>query len=45
MIGLSEWNYNIPIVYKILLSGGPKICKSSIWDIDKKIAIAGFYEK
>jgi len=43
--GIAEWNYDIPIVFKLLLSGGPKICRSSIWSLDKKIALVGDYDE
>jgi hypothetical protein len=41
--GISECNYDIPFVFKILLSGDPVACRSSIWDAPEKIAIAGDY--
>lgn len=28
LTGISEWNYDIPIIYKLLLSGNPRPCKS-----------------
>ena len=43
LICISECNYGIPVVYKLLLSGKPKVCKSSIWDMQEDIAIAGDY--
>lgn len=42
-IGISEWNYDIPIVFKLLLSGNPRTCKSSIWEIPEDIALVGDY--
>lgn len=42
-LGISEWNYDIPIVFKILLSGNPKTCPSSIWDNPEEIALIGDY--
>jgi hypothetical protein len=42
-IGLSEWAYDIPLVYKLLVSGRPRVCPSSIWESDEDIAIAGDY--
>ena len=42
-IGLSEWAYDIPLVYKLLVSGHPRACPSSIWESDDDIAIAGNY--
>lgn len=43
LLGISEWNYDIPIVFKLLLSGNPKTCLSSIWDNTEKIALIGDY--
>jgi len=43
LIGISEWNYDIPIVFKLLLSGDPKTCLSSIWDNPEEIALIGDY--
>lgn len=43
LIGISEWNYDIPIVFKILLSGAPRTCPSSIWDNSEEIALIGDY--
>lgn len=43
LIGISEWNYDIPIVFKLLLSGNPKTCPSSIWDNPEEIALIGDY--
>ena len=45
LTGISEWNYDIPLVFKLLASGSPKLCKSSIWDMDEKIAIVSSYEE
>lgn len=41
--GISEYNYDIPLVFKILLTGNPAKCRSSIWEAPEKIAIAGDY--
>lgn len=41
--GISEWNYDIPLVFKILLSGNPRTCPSLIWNSDDNIALAGDY--
>lgn len=43
LMGISQWNYDIPIVYKILLCANPKICPSSIWKNQDGIAIVGDY--
>jgi len=44
MIGISEWNYDIPVVYKLLASGSPRTSISSIWKLDENIAIVSDYE-
>lgn len=31
IVGLSEWNYDIPLAYRILVSANPETCFSSIW--------------
>ncbi|UHQ21518.1 hypothetical protein LVB77_12580 [Lysobacter sp. 5GHs7-4] len=41
--GVSEYNYDIPLVFKILLTGNPTACRSSIWETPEKIAITGDY--
>ena len=41
--GISEWRYDIPLVFRILLTGNPVACRSSIWDTPENIAIAGDY--
>lgn len=38
---ISEWNYDIPLVFKLLLSGAPLPVRSSIWETEEKIALAG----
>lgn len=38
--GISEFNYEVPLVYKLLMAGNPELCKSSIWDEPTPIAIA-----
>ena len=43
LVGISEWNYDIPIVFKLLLSGNPKACLSSIWNNPEEIALIGDY--
>lgn len=44
LVGISEWNYGIPLVYKLLLSGNPRACRSSIWDLSDDIAVVGDYK-
>ena len=43
IIGLSEWNYIVPLSHRILLSGAPQKCRSAIWEGDENIAIIGDY--
>jgi hypothetical protein len=43
--GISEWKYDIPVVFKILLSGNPRKCLSSIWEVPEEIAIVGDYDQ
>jgi hypothetical protein len=45
MNGISEWNYDIPLAFKILLSGKPRKCRSSIWEVPEEIAIVGDYDQ
>lgn len=40
-IGISEWGWEIPIVHKLLLSGNPQPCKSTIWGHPDDIAVVG----
>ena len=43
VVGISEWNYDIPVAFRLLLSGYPRKCRSVIWDFPDEIAIAGDY--
>jgi hypothetical protein len=43
-VGISEWPYDIPLVFKILVSGTPMACQSSLWS-PEPIAIAGDYDQ
>ena len=43
LVGISEYRFDIPIVFKLLLSGSPRTCPSSIWDCDDDIALLGDY--
>ncbi len=43
--GIAEYNFDIPLVFKILLTGNPAACRSSIWETPEKIAIAGDYSQ
>ncbi len=44
LVGISEWNYDVPIAFKLLLSQGTQKCTSSIWTVPEEAAIAGDYE-
>lgn len=39
--GLGEWSRDIPLTFQLLLGGNPIPVRSSIWDSEEKIAIAG----
>lgn len=43
--GIAEFRYDIPLLFKILLTGDPVACRSSIWETPEKIAIAGDYSQ
>jgi hypothetical protein len=43
IVGIAEWNWDIPIVFKLLLSGDPKKCSSLIWGVSDEIALVGDY--
>ena len=45
IFGLSEYNYSIPLSYKILVSQDSKISKSINWDYEHPIAVQGNFEK
>jgi hypothetical protein len=42
--GISEQNYAIPLIFKILLSGNTTAVRSSIWETPEKIALSGDYQ-
>jgi hypothetical protein len=44
IVGISEWKTDIPIVFKMLLSGNPKKCRSLIWNVPEEIALVADYE-
>lgn len=44
VLSISEWNYDIPISYKILLSVNTQKCHSLIWNYEHPIALTGDYE-
>jgi hypothetical protein len=45
ILSLGEYNYAIPLAFKILVSQEPKICPSVVWDYEHPIALLGDYEK
>ena len=45
IFGLSEYNYSIPLSYKILVSQDSKISKAINWDYEHPIAVQGNFEK
>lgn len=45
VVGISEWNYDIPLAFRLLLSAHPRKCHSLIWDYPDEIAVAGDYEQ
>lgn len=44
LIGIAEHNYDIPIVFKLLVSANTCACPSSIFDDAPEVALAGDYE-
>ena len=44
MIGLGEYNYNTPLIYRILCSSGTKTCRSSIFKGTQKTAIVADFK-
>jgi hypothetical protein len=44
-VGIAEWSYDIPIVFKLLLSGDTRTCASLIFEGNDEIALVGPYEK
>ncbi len=45
IVGLSEYAYDIPLSYKILVSQDTALAYSIIWEYEKPIAIQGDFEK
>ncbi len=43
MTGISEWNYDIPTAFRLLLTGNPRKATSSIWEVPEQLAIIGDY--
>jgi hypothetical protein len=44
VLGLSEWDYAIPLAYKLLVSENPCACRSMIWESEDLVAIIGDYQ-
>jgi hypothetical protein len=44
-IGISEWGWETPLVYKLLLSGDPRVTPSTLWRSPHNLAIVGDYAK
>ncbi|MBQ1762738.1 MAG: hypothetical protein IIZ92_07545 [Aquincola sp.] len=44
LVGLSEWRYDIPLVFKLLASGRPRLCPSLVWSGYDDVAVVGDYE-
>lgn len=43
--GISEWGWETPLVYKLLLSGDPRVCPSTLWRSPHNLAVIGDYDK
>jgi hypothetical protein len=43
-VGIAEFAYDIPLVFKLLLSGNPRPCSSLIFEGTDEIALVGDYE-
>lgn len=44
VVGICEWSYDLPIAFKLLLSGNPRKCRSLIWDDPEAVALIGDYD-
>ena len=44
IVGISEFSYDIPLAFHILVSGNPQRCPSTIWTSPDAEAIAGDYD-
>jgi hypothetical protein len=44
VIGIAEWSYDIPLAFKLLLTGEPRLANSWIWQTPQIIAIVGDYD-
>lgn len=44
IVGVSEWNWDVPVVHEVLLTGSPALCPSSIWGGEVQ-AIVGNYDE
>lgn len=41
---IAEFSYDIPVVYRLLMSVNPRVCHSLIWDSDEPLALAAEYD-
>lgn len=41
---IAEFPYDIPVVYRLLMSANPRVCYSMIWDSDEPLALAADYD-
>jgi hypothetical protein len=44
VVGIAEFGNDIPIVFKLLLSGNPRTCVSLIFEGTDEIALVGDYQ-
>ncbi len=45
VVGLSEFEYAIPLAYKLMVSQNSKLSNSFVWEYEKPIAILGDFKK
>lgn len=43
--GIAEYSYDIPYIYKLLLAGNTKTCRSAIWNQQDDIALIGDFDQ
>jgi hypothetical protein len=41
---IGEFSYDIPVVFRLLMSVNPRVCYSLIWDNDEPMALAADYD-
>lgn len=42
--GISEWNWEVPLAHKVLMSGSPRLAGTTIWDGEGVPALLADYE-